>query len=279
MAMAESASDRPRPQRPAAVERLAGRDRGGHQPRPGDHPSLLSVAAAPAIGAMVGIGGSALWDRRSHVGARVALAVALAATAVWSFALLDRAPQWMPWLAPAGWPWGSAVPSCACRAPRLRGRAALAFGVVGICSALAGPAAYALDTALTPHSGAIPSAGPSSASGPGGGPGLPGGTFGGAPGANVGALPGAAGAGHGSGATASGLGAFGARSRSGCAPRAPRRRCAGGFPGGSPPSSGSAAARGAPGASGADARRLGGGMGAGGTGGGSCRSARRVASS
>ena len=132
------------------------------------HP-YYSVAAAPAIGAMVG-------HRRarpcgsgdSHVGARVALAVALAATAVWSYVLLDRAPQWMPWLAPAVLvALGLGCALLLVVAPRLRGRAALALGVVGVCAALAGPAAYALDTAATAHSGAIPSAGPASASGPG----------------------------------------------------------------------------------------------------------------
>ena len=57
------------------------------------HP-YYSVAAAPAIGAMVGIGASALWEKRSNtVGARAALAAALAATAVWSYLLLDRAPH------------------------------------------------------------------------------------------------------------------------------------------------------------------------------------------
>jgi 4-amino-4-deoxy-L-arabinose transferase-like glycosyltransferase len=225
------------------------------------HP-YYSVAAAPAIGAMVGIGGSALWERRSHVGARVALAVALAATAVWSFVLLDRAPQWMPWLAPAVLALGLGCALFLVVAPRLRGRAALAFGVVGVCAALAGPAAYALDTALTPHSGAIPSAGPASASGPGGAPGLPGGTFGGAPGANLGALPGAAGAGGapspgGGGSVPSGLGA--GRGAFTGPPTA-----GGGFPSGSPPTRGSGPAPGARRASGANAGRPGGAVGAGG---------------
>jgi hypothetical protein len=37
---------------------------------------------------------------------------------------------------------------------------ALFLGVAGVGAALAGPAAYALDTVATPHAGAIPSAGP-----------------------------------------------------------------------------------------------------------------------
>ncbi len=66
-------------------------------------------------------------------------------------------------------------------APRLRGRAAMALGAVGVRAALAGPGAYALDTAATAHSGAIPSAGPGTSAGPGGAPGAPGGGFGGIP--------------------------------------------------------------------------------------------------
>jgi 4-amino-4-deoxy-L-arabinose transferase-like glycosyltransferase len=51
-------------------------------------------------------------------------------------------------------------------------RMAMALAIAGLLVALAGPAAYALDTAATPHSGAIPSAGPDvpgARGGPGGG--------------------------------------------------------------------------------------------------------------
>jgi 4-amino-4-deoxy-L-arabinose transferase-like glycosyltransferase len=145
------------------------------------HP-YYSVAAAPAIGAMVGIGASALWEQRKHLFARIALAAALAATAVWSFVLLDRAPQWMPWLRPVVLAVGLVTAVLLVVQRRLRGKAAVALGSVGVCVALAGPAAYALDTVATPHSGAIPSAGPSSVTGPGGVPGGPGGRFGAGPG-------------------------------------------------------------------------------------------------
>ncbi len=146
------------------------------------HP-YYSVAAAPAVGALVGIGTSALWERRTQLGARLTLGAALAVTAVWGYVLLDRAPQWMPWLRPVVVVGGLACAVGVAVTPRLRGRAALALGAVGIGAALAGPAAYALDTAATPHSGAIPSAGPASTSGPGAGPGAPGAGLGGFPGA------------------------------------------------------------------------------------------------
>ena len=157
------------------------------------HP-YYSVAAAPAIGAMVGIGSSALWERRAHLGARIGLAVALVATAVWGYVLLDRAPQWMPWLAPAVVTVALVAAVVLVLAPRLRGRTAMALGAVGVSAALAGPSAYALDTAATAHSGAIPSAGPASSSGPGGAPGAPGGGFAGIPAGGFGGRGASAGA-------------------------------------------------------------------------------------
>jgi hypothetical protein len=100
----------------------------------------------------------------------------------WSYVLLDRAPHWMPWLRSVVLVGGLATALALVVTPRVRGKAAVALGLVGICAALGGPAAYALDTAATPHSGAIPSAGPSSPNGFGGAPGGPGGAFGAAPG-------------------------------------------------------------------------------------------------
>jgi 4-amino-4-deoxy-L-arabinose transferase-like glycosyltransferase len=212
------------------------------------HP-YYSVAAAPAIGALVGIGGSALWERRDHLGARLGLAAALTATVVWSYVLLDRAPQWMPWLRTAVLVVGLAAAVLVVFASRLRRRGVLALAVVGIGAALAGPAAYALDTVATAHAGAIPSAGPSSGGARNGFPGGPGagpaGGFGapGGPGGAGAGLPGALGAGRGStfpgragrtGASFPGAGNPGTAPRGAFPP--------GGFSG--PPGTGAAAGRG-----------------------------------
>jgi len=153
------------------------------------HP-YYSVAAAPAIGATVGIGAGALWKRRAQHAARIALALALVATAGWSYILLDRVPRWMPWLRIAVLIVGLGVAMFLLFGPRLRGLRALVLGAVGIAVALAGPAAYALDTVATAHAGAIPSAGPSSGGGAGGGPGGPGTNFGGPPPGGFAAGPG-----------------------------------------------------------------------------------------
>jgi hypothetical protein len=73
-------------------------------------------------------------------------------------------------------------------APVLRGRVAGAVGIGVVAVALTAPAAYALSTVRTPHTGAIPTAGPAVARNGFGGPGGGGGVrnFGGG---NGGALP------------------------------------------------------------------------------------------
>ncbi|HXQ18637.1 MAG TPA: glycosyltransferase family 39 protein [Acidimicrobiales bacterium] len=133
------------------------------------HP-YYTVVLAPAIGALVGIGCSLLWHRRHERTSRLALALALALTAVWAFVLLDRTPAWLPplrWLVLVV---GLLSAAALALAPRLRGRVALALGVAGMVAALGGPAAYAIDTVGTSYNGAIPGAGPTVPGlGPGGG--------------------------------------------------------------------------------------------------------------
>jgi 4-amino-4-deoxy-L-arabinose transferase-like glycosyltransferase len=161
----------------------------------GIYHAYYEVALAPAIGALVGIGGAVLWRRRDLV-STVVLSVVVTVTAIWSSVLLGRSTAFLPWLAPAVLVVGliSAVALLAVhlggeRLPGLLPRAATAT-VLGaaVAAGLAGPAAYALDTASTAHTGSIPTAGPAVAGargGPGGGPGGPGG-FAGGPGGPLG---------------------------------------------------------------------------------------------
>jgi hypothetical protein len=163
------------------------------------HPYYM-VALAPGIGALVGIGVAVLWRARSGLAGRGAAALGILASAVWAYVLLDRTPDWLPWLrwvvviagvAAAGLilagPW-LAAPWLAGRWPSgpgrsRRARLALAAVPLGLAlvAGLAGPAAYALDTVGSAHSGAIPTAGPGGFGGGGPGGGGPGG--GGFPGA------------------------------------------------------------------------------------------------
>ncbi|HVX20068.1 MAG TPA: glycosyltransferase family 39 protein [Acidimicrobiales bacterium] len=156
------------------------------------HP-YYTVALAPAVAALVGIGTAVLWRRRDQWFCRLGLGLALAATAVWGFVLLDRSPTWYPWLRWVVLVGGLAVAAGVATAPRLRGKVALAVGTAGVVLGLAAPAAYSLDTVATPHGGSIPSAGPTTGGGfPGGGPGGGGGFPGGGPGAGGGGFPGGA---------------------------------------------------------------------------------------
>ena len=149
------------------------------------HP-YYTVALAPAVAALVGVGASGLWRIRHTWLARVALAAGVVATAAVAWVLLDRSPGWFPWLrvvivvAAAGAA-GLILAGPVVRPATARGRVALAAvaGSLAVVAGLAGPLVYSLDTAATAHSGSIPSAGPivaSSSGGPGGVPGRAGGS-------------------------------------------------------------------------------------------------------
>ncbi|MEV1167004.1 glycosyltransferase family 39 protein [Nonomuraea sp. NPDC049784] len=117
--------------------------------------AYYTVALAPAIAVLVGMGVALLWERRSF---RL-LAVVTAGTAVWSYVLLSRSAEWNSWLGVAvlvaGL--GAALAMLFTR----RALAVVAVALVACLAALAGPAAYAVDTAASAHTGAIPTAGPS----------------------------------------------------------------------------------------------------------------------
>lgn len=126
-----------------------------------------TVALAPAVAALVGMGAGLLWPRRRAAGAAVTLAAVTAATAAWSFVLLHRTPEWRPWLVPAVLAVGLAAAVVLLGAARLPGRIAGAAAAAGVAASLAGPVAYVQETVATPHTGSIVTAGPSTGFGPG----------------------------------------------------------------------------------------------------------------
>jgi 4-amino-4-deoxy-L-arabinose transferase-like glycosyltransferase len=139
------------------------------------HP-YYTVALAPPIGALVGIGSVLLWRERSSTWARLVLAAALGATSVWSAVLLERSPSFAPGLAVAVAVLGVGAAVAIVGIPLLHRAVVAGVLVIGLAAAFAGPAAYTIDTVLTTHSGAIPSAGPGvTAATTGGLGGLPGG--------------------------------------------------------------------------------------------------------
>jgi 4-amino-4-deoxy-L-arabinose transferase-like glycosyltransferase len=133
--------------------------------------AYYTVALAPAIAALVGIGGGLLWQRRGQLRARIVLALTLIGTAVWSVVLLDRSADFLPelrWLVLVA---GLVAGLGLLVADRVGRTVTAGVLAVGILAALGGPAAYAVETAATPQTGSIPSAGPtvSGATGFGGG--------------------------------------------------------------------------------------------------------------
>jgi 4-amino-4-deoxy-L-arabinose transferase-like glycosyltransferase len=199
------------------------------------HP-YYTVALAPAIGALAGVGAATLWRaRRSMVAgrplaARAVLAGALVVTAGWAYVLLGRSPGWLPWLRPLVLVCGLAAAAVLIAERWLPGRAVLlSLAPLALVASLAGPLAYSLDTAATSHTGALPSAGPSAASfgGQGGGPG---GAFGGRPGGTTQGGPASAGAAAG-GAGQPGAGAPGSSGIAGGTSGRPPGSTAGRVPG------------------------------------------------
>ncbi|MFI1917961.1 ArnT family glycosyltransferase [Nocardia sp. NPDC020380] len=137
------------------------------------HP-YYTVALAPEVAAVVWISVWALWKARESLWTRIALGAMLGATGVWNYILLDRTPDWYPALR-----WiiliGSLVTAVILAAGVHRlGRLTAVIASAALLFGFAGSAAYTVDTALTPHTGAIPTSGPSKGHGmgfPGGGPG------------------------------------------------------------------------------------------------------------
>ncbi|MBG0567841.1 ArnT family glycosyltransferase [Actinoplanes aureus] len=145
--------------------------------------AYYTVALAPAVGAVVAMGSALLWKHRGNVFAAATLGVAIAVTAWWSYTLLGRSADFLPWLRLPVLVVGLLAAVAVVATYRLAQRLALLVAAVALGATLAGPAAYALQTASEPHTGSIPSAGPSVSGAIGGGPGGGrGGTRGGFPG-------------------------------------------------------------------------------------------------
>ncbi|WP_420034624.1 ArnT family glycosyltransferase [Streptomyces sp. cg28] len=144
-----------------------------------------TVALAPYLAAVVGMGATVLWEERSRIGWSVTLGATVAVTAVWGYVLLGRTPDYLPWLRWAVLIAGLVAGLGLALAGRLDRRLALAAAGLGLAASLAGPTAYTVSTLNTGHSGSIVTAGPSGASAMGfggGGGGGQGGPQGGGPG-------------------------------------------------------------------------------------------------
>jgi 4-amino-4-deoxy-L-arabinose transferase-like glycosyltransferase len=181
------------------------------------HP-YYTVALAPAIGALVGIGSVLVWRRRV-VAARTAygvLALTVVVTCGWGLELLGTDSGFHPWaryLAMAAAVAAVVLLAVAAVWSRTGRRLVVATGLLTAIAVAVPTAAWAVGTAATPHTGAIPTAvsGSGSVAGGFGGGGAPGGAGGGFGGAGrtgtaggagrTGTLPGETGARGGMGST------------------------------------------------------------------------------
>ncbi|GAA0655228.1 glycosyltransferase family 39 protein [Kitasatospora atroaurantiaca] len=119
-----------------------------------------TVALAPAVAALVGMGADGLWRAGKRLPYAAMLAGVVAVTAVWGYVLLGRSATFLPWLRWAVLLGGLAAAGALLLAGRLAGRLAAVAGLVALAATLGGPTAYALDTVSTAHTGSIVTAGP-----------------------------------------------------------------------------------------------------------------------
>jgi 4-amino-4-deoxy-L-arabinose transferase-like glycosyltransferase len=141
------------------------------------HP-YYTVALAPAIGALVGMGAVTFWRNRDSALGRLALTTGITAASCWSYVLLERNSGGYKTLGVIVLLAGLAVAALFATIPWLveiagdkhnglavKASAVLAAAALGV--GIAGQSAYAVQTASVTHSGAIPSAGPAATGGGG----------------------------------------------------------------------------------------------------------------
>ncbi|KRF17435.1 glycosyl transferase [Nocardioides sp. Soil797] len=131
--------------------------------------AYYTVALAPAVAAVVAIALHTLWQRRASLVVSGVLAFATALTSAWAFVLLDRAGDWHPWLRYVVATVGFAAALMLGVVRHLPRRVAGAVAGVALLAVLSGPFAFSLATASTPHTGSIPTSGPTTGGMGGGG--------------------------------------------------------------------------------------------------------------
>ncbi len=135
-----------------------------------------TVALAPAIGALVGMGAVIGWRHRDDMRMRGVLAATIGGSAIWAAVILGRSPAFDPWLMPVVLGGGAlvAVALVALEAGAARW-ASIAVGSASVILLLLAPGVASLATAAEAHTGAIPTAEPNAQAGGGQGVGFRGG--------------------------------------------------------------------------------------------------------
>jgi 4-amino-4-deoxy-L-arabinose transferase-like glycosyltransferase len=119
------------------------------------HP-YYTIALAPGIGAVLAITGSLLWEQRESFRARMIAAVLVVATVAWDVHLLGGRQPWLRVVLVIAS--AVAVLGLLCRVS-LRRLTATAV-VAAVLTGAGASGAYAVSTAVHPHTGPIPAAGP-----------------------------------------------------------------------------------------------------------------------
>ncbi|MGV9673052.1 ArnT family glycosyltransferase [Gordonia sp. NPDC003504] len=133
------------------------------------HP-YYSLAIAPPIAGLIGVGAVQLWRAREDTDAvragtgRCGLAAMVLAGGIWGFVILDHAPSWQPWLR-----WLVLVAAIASAIALMipawsRRRIAVIAAGVGLVALISAPAAYAINGDTVAHTGGGPSVLPTSSS-------------------------------------------------------------------------------------------------------------------
>lgn len=126
------------------------------------HP-YYSVALAPAIGGLVGVGAWLLWERRAALWARIVAAVVVLGTTWWSVVLMSQASDFLPWLRVVVVTAGVLGAVGLLLSPYARLLAPIG-AAAALVAALTAPLAWSVNTTLTAHTGSLPTAGPAVAS-------------------------------------------------------------------------------------------------------------------
>lgn len=114
------------------------------------HP-YYSMALTPAVAALAGAGSALAWNERAKSWVRACLAALLMLTTAMAWILLGRSPEFLPWLR-----WAILILALLALIGLAMGRYPKAVVVAVLVAALAGPAAYSVQTIATPHGGALP---------------------------------------------------------------------------------------------------------------------------
>ncbi|MEZ0052678.1 4-amino-4-deoxy-L-arabinose transferase-like glycosyltransferase [Mycobacterium sp. MAA66] len=124
--------------------------------------AYYSMSIAPAVAAVFAIGVQQMWVLREKLWARIALAVMLLGTAVWSFWQLNSHSAWLPalrWIILVGTAIGAVA---LIWRGNVRSRGAVVALGVSLVGAMLGSTAYSLATINVSHVGGGPTVGPDS---------------------------------------------------------------------------------------------------------------------